>query len=172
MILYIYPCFLFIFRHLTLIQLLWESINELKKKKYNEQAICLLVKTKALRQGAKNSLNFVGTVEGRRMQTAMQAAILQQNWGVVLKLYLPAISAFRISSLVLHHIHPCHLISGDFQRTEPSLQWRLCSMRWNLTNQSHRHKCLGNAPDSLVSKLNNCKFLALSTDWAFRERPT
>ena len=79
MILYIYPCFLFIFRHLTLIQLLWESINELKKKKYNEQAICLLAKTKALRQGAKNSLNFVGTVEGRRMQTAMQAAMLQQN---------------------------------------------------------------------------------------------
>ena len=78
MILYIYPCFLFIFRHLTLIQ--WESIDELKKKKYNEQAICLLAKTKALRQGAKNSLiNFVGTVEGRRMQTAMQAAMLQQN---------------------------------------------------------------------------------------------
>ena len=78
MILYIYPCFLFIFRHLTLIQ--WESIDELKKKKYNERAICLLAKTKALRQGAKNSLiNFVGTVEGRRMQTAMQAAMLQQN---------------------------------------------------------------------------------------------
>ena len=47
------------------------------------QAICLLAKTKALRQGAKNSLNFVGTVKGRRMQTAMQAAMLQQNWGVI-----------------------------------------------------------------------------------------
>ena len=86
------------------------------------EAICLLAKTKALRQGTKNSLNFVGAVEGRRMQTAMQAAMLQQNGGVVLKLYLPAISAFRISSSVLHDIHPCHLISGDFQRTEPSLQ--------------------------------------------------
>lgn len=88
MILYIYPCTLFIFRHLTLIQLLWESINELKKKKYNVEAICLLAKTKALRQGAKNSIckkkekkriAFVETVEGRRMQTAMQAAMLQQN---------------------------------------------------------------------------------------------
>ena len=149
MILYIYPCTLFIFRHLILIQLLWESINELKKKKYNVEAICLLAKTKALRQGAKNS-------------------ICRNCRCYAVKLYLPAISAFRISSLVLHHIHPCHLISGDFQRTEPSLQWRLCSMRWNLTNQSHLHKCLGNAPDSLVSKLNNCKCLALSTDWALR----
>ena len=62
MILYIYPCFLFIFRHLTLIQ--WESIDELKKKKYNERAICLLAKTKALRQGAKNSLNFCRNCRG------------------------------------------------------------------------------------------------------------
>ena len=146
------------------------QLKEKKKNTMYEQFVSWL---RPMLCGREPRIAFLGTVGGRRKQTEMQAAMLQQNWGVVLKLYLPAISAFRISSLVLHHIHPCHLISGDFQRTEPSLQWRLCSMRWNLTNQSHRHKCLGNAPDSLVSKLNNCKCLALSTDWAdWAERPT